>query len=91
VVQLLVAPLVTRRAFGEDRAHGLKKANIVANAEGRVSRHRQGESLGEPGYGIEQPRLAILLRKDVLLRRPQQRQPLLCVAVGPQRPVEAIE
>ncbi len=64
------------RALGQHRAHGLEEAHVVADAQRLLVRHRQGERLRQVGDGAQQPRLAVLLGQDVLLRRGQQRQPL---------------
>ena len=77
VVELLVGLALAGRALGEHRAHRLEEADVVADAQRLVVRHRQRERLRQLGDGAQQPRLAVLLRQDVLLRRRQQRQPLL--------------
>jgi hypothetical protein len=54
-------------------------------------RHRQREGLGQLRHGPQQPGLAVLLGEDLLLRRGQQRQPILGRAGHPGPEVEAME
>ena len=54
-----------------------KKPTSSRMRERLLVRHRQRERLRQLGDGPQQPRLAVLLREDVLLRGRQQRQPLL--------------
>ncbi len=49
------------------------------------------ERLRQLGHGAQQPRLAVLERQHVLLRRRQQREPVLRPAAHPVRPVKPVE
>lgn len=71
-VQLLVRLGLPGRGFREHRAHGLEKGDVVGDAFRLFVRHRQREGLRQLGDGAQQPRLAVLLRQDVLLRGGQQ-------------------
>jgi hypothetical protein len=76
VVELLIGPPVAGRALGQDGAHRLEEADVVADLERRLVRDRERERLRELRDGTEEPRLAVLLGEDVLLRRRQHGQPL---------------
>jgi hypothetical protein len=91
VVELLVGPPLARGALGEHRADRLVEADVVADRDRLVGRHRQRERRRELGHGLQQPRLPVLLGEDVLLRGREQGEPLLGVPGHPGAVVEAVE
>ena len=91
VVELLVGLPLARDALGEHGTDGLVEADVVADRDRLVGRDGQRERRRELGHGLEQPRLAVLLGEDVLLRGREQREPLLGVAGHPGAVVEAVE
>jgi hypothetical protein len=90
-VQLLVRLPLAGRGLGEKRTHRLKEPHIVPNAQRLLVRYREREGLGQLGDGAEQPRLAVLLREDVLLRWTEQRKLRLPPTARPPAPIETME
>ena len=91
MIQLLVGLPLAGRGLGQDRAHGLEEADVVADAQRFLMGHREREGLGQRRDGAQQPVLAVLLREDVLLRRRQEGEAVLGPTYGPERPIEPME
>ena len=91
VVEFFLRPGLGGSAFGEDGLHGLKEADVVADARGLVARHSEGKGLRQVAHGGDKAVLAVLLGEDVLLRRRQESQPFGRRAGGPCAEVEAVQ
>jgi len=68
MIKLLIGAAIRRSALGENGAHRLKEPNVVPDCKRFIAGHGERERLRQLGDGLQESRLPVFEREDVLTR-----------------------